>query len=79
MHRKKVSVSIVLTEEISEKLAMLAQRSGRSRSAYIRQILRRYIQYVETKDTPNAEKVDWDIDKSWFILSPGVSTEQKDK
>ena len=79
MCRKKVTVSIVLTEEISEKLTVLARRSGRSRSAYIRQVLRRYIQYVETKDTPNAKKVDWDIDRFRFILPPGESTEQKDK
>ena len=79
MSGEKVSVSVVLTEEINEKLKELARRSRRSKSAYIRQILRRYIQYVETRDDPSAEKVDWDIDKFWCIASPGEPEGQQDK
>ena len=79
MSGEKVSVSVVLTKEINEKLKELARRSRRSKSAYIRQILRRYIQYVETRDEPSAEKVDWDIDKFWCIASPGESEGQQDK
>ena len=75
MRKNKISVSIMLPEEVKDKLKALAMSSGRSKSAYIRQILRRYIQYVETKDTPNAEKVKWDIEKLRFILPPGESTE----
>ena len=54
MNRKKVTVSIVLPEEIDEKLRRLAWESHRTRSAYIRQILRKYVQYMETKDDPHA-------------------------
>ena len=79
MNGEKISVSVVLTKEINEKLKELAQRSRRSKSAYIRQILRRYIQYVETRDDPSAEKVDWDIDKFWCIASPGEPEGQQDK
>ena len=76
---EKVSVSVVLTKEINEKLKELAQRSRRSKSAYIRQILRRYIQYVEARDAPSAEKVDRDIDKFWCIAPPGEPEGQQDK
>ena len=76
MSRKKVSVSVMVTAEMNEKLIELAKKAGRSRSTYIRQILRRYIQYVETKDDPNAPAVDWDIDKWWHIPPPGVSEGQ---
>ena len=79
MSGEKISVSVVLIEEINEKLKELARRSRRSKSAYIRQILRRYIQYVETRDDPSAEKVDWDIDKFWYIASPGEPEGQQDK
>ena len=79
MNGEKISVSVVLTKEINEKLKELAQRSRRSKSAYIRQILRRYIQYVETRDDPSAEKVDWDIDKFWYIAPPGEPEGQQDK
>ena len=79
MNGEKISVSVVLTKEINEKLKELAQRSRRSKSAYIRQILRRYIQYVETRDDPSAEKVDWDIDKFWCVVPPGEPEGQQDK
>ena len=79
MHRKKVSVSIVLTEDVNEKLKELARRSRKSKSAYIRQVLRRYTQYIETKDDPNAEKVDWDIEASWRIAPSGEPDGQQDK
>ena len=79
MRKNKISVSITLTEEVNDKLKALAKSSGRSRSAYIRQILRRYIQYVETKDSPRAQPVNWDLDKPWTIAPSGVPEEQKDK
>ena len=79
MRKKKISVSISLTEEVNDTIKLLAKNSGRSKSAYIRQVLRRYIQYVETKDSPNAQPVDWEIDRAWTMAPPGESEEQKDK
>ena len=61
MRTKKVSVSVLLPETVNEKLKEFAARSGRTRSAYIRQILRRYIRYMETKDDADATAVDWEI------------------
>lgn len=61
MRTKKVSVSVLLPETINEKIKEFAARSGRTRSAYIRQILRRYIRYMETKDDADATAVDWEI------------------
>ena len=61
MRTKKVSVSVLLPETVNEKIKEFAARSGRTRSAYIRQILRRYIRYMETKDNSDATAVDWKI------------------
>ena len=61
MRTKKVSVSVLLPETVNEKIKEFAARSGRTRSAYIREILRRYIRYMETKDDADATAVDWEI------------------
>ena len=61
MRTKKVSVSVLLPETVNEKIKEFAARSGRTRSAYIRQILRRYIRYMDTKDDADATAVDWEI------------------
>ena len=61
MRTKKLSVSVLLPETVNEKIKEFAARSGRTRSAYIRQILRRYIRYMETKDDADATAVDWEI------------------
>ena len=76
MGRKKVPVNVLLPEEMNEKIKNLATEVRRSRSAYIRQILRRYLQYVETRDDPSAEKVDWDFDKIWRRIPSGVPKEE---
>ena len=61
MRREKVSISILVPRELKEQLTALAAESGRTRAAYIRQILRRYLQYLETKDDPDGPKVNWKI------------------
>ena len=61
MRREKVSISILVPRELKEQLTALAAESGRTRAAYIRQILRRYLQYLETKDDPGGPKVNWEI------------------
>ena len=38
MYRKKVAVSLLMTEEMNERFKELARKSGRSKSAYIRQV-----------------------------------------
>ena len=69
MYRKKVAVSLLMTEEMNERFKELARKSGRSKSAYIRQILRRYIEYLDTRDDPNAEPINWDIDQCWHSVT----------
>ena len=49
MRTKKVSVSVLLPETVNEKIKEFAARSGRTRSAYIRQILRRYPVYGDKR------------------------------
>ena len=61
MRRERVSISVLVPRELREKLTALAAESGRTRAGYIRQILRRYLQYVETKDDPGGPRVDWEI------------------
>lgn len=79
MDKKKVPVSVMLPEEIDQKLRSLALASNRSRSAYIRQILRKYIRYTETKDNPEAEPVNWDMDQWMHTVPTGVPEEKQDK
>ena len=59
--RPKSAVTILMPDELKEQLTVLAAESGRTRAAYIRQILRRYLQYLETKDDPGGPKVNWEI------------------
>ena len=62
MREKKVPVCVSLPKEISEKLTELARETHRTRSAYIRQVLRRYIKYVETCDDPDAPSIEWKVE-----------------
>ena len=59
--RPKSTITILMPEELKAQLTALAAASSRNRSAYVRQILRRYIQYMETKNNPDGPAVDWDI------------------
>ena len=61
MRRKKKAVTVLMPEELCALLTALARDRGRTRSAYIRQILRRYIRYMETRDDPDAGGFDWEI------------------
>ena len=79
MNRKKVLISVMLPEEMEQKLRSLALESNRSRSAYIRQILRKYVQYVETKDDPEARPVNWEMDQWTYSAPSGVPERQQDK
>ena len=58
MRGKKVTISVLVPEPIIEKRKTLAAGRGRTKSAYIRQILRRYIRCVETKKGPDREEMD---------------------
>ena len=59
--RPKSTVTILMPDDLKEQLTAQAAKHGRTRAAYIRQILRRYLQYLETKDDPDAPQVDWEI------------------
>ena len=59
--RPKSTVTILMPDDLKEQLTALAAESGRTRAAYIRQILRRYLQYLETKDDPGGPRVNWEI------------------
>ena len=61
MRRNKKPVTVLMPQELRDALTKFAQDSGRTRSAYIRQILRRYIRYMETRDDPDAGEMDWEI------------------
>ena len=41
--RPKSAVTVLMPEDLKEQLTALAAESGRTRAAYIRQILRRYL------------------------------------
>lgn len=61
MDRKKVSISFLLPEDMDERIKKLASDTHRSKSGYIRQILRRYLRYLDAKKDPGADPIDWDI------------------
>ena len=42
----KKTVSILLPEELYQELSVLAEKSSRSMSAYIRQVLNAHLQYL---------------------------------
>ena len=48
----KKTVSMLLPMKVYEPLKALADADGRPLSAYIRQILRRYIRYMQTHQEP---------------------------
>ena len=70
MREKKVPVSVLLPEHVDNCIKELAKESGRTKSAYIRQILRRYKEYIETRDDLEAKPINWDIDKFYLAAAP---------
>ena len=71
MRERKVQVSVALPEHVDSCITAMAEKAGLRKSAYIRQILRRYVQYVETRDDPTAPPVDWDIEKFYLAIRGG--------
>ena len=61
MRRNKKTVTVLMPQELWDALTKFAQDRGRTRSACIRQILRRYLRYMETRDDPDAGEMDWEI------------------
>lgn len=61
MRGNKVTVSVLLPEAINEKLKTLAAANGRTKSAYIRQILRRYLRYLEAESGTERAEMDWEV------------------
>ena len=61
MRGKKVTVSVLVPAEINEKLVALAAANSRSKSAYIRQILRRYLRYLEAESAADRAEMDWEV------------------
>ena len=47
MQDPKRTISILLPEELYQELAKQAEHSSRSLSAYIRQVLKAHLQYME--------------------------------
>ena len=58
---EKSFVSVAIPTEMRDRLDALAEETNRSRAGYIRQILRRYFRYLDTRDDPDGPRVDWDI------------------
>ena len=61
MRRNKKTVTVLMPQELWDALTKFAQDRCRTRSACIRQILRRYLRYMETRDDPDAGEMDWEI------------------
>ena len=53
---------MLLPEYVNEKLKVMAEKTHRTKSAYIRQILRRYVEYLEKKEDPKKRFRGWDIE-----------------
>jgi len=47
MHGRKKTVSILIPEELHQELTKQAERSSRTLSGYIRQVLRAHLEYME--------------------------------
>ena len=62
MKSKSIPVYLTLTEQAYERIDRLSVEAGRSKCRYIRQIIRRYLEYLDKLDQPGAEPVDWRID-----------------
>lgn len=62
MTEKKVQGGILAPEHINETLKIMAGKTHRTKSAYIRQILRRYVECLEKKEEPGKRFREWDID-----------------
>lgn len=43
----KKTISVLVPEELYQELSQLAEGSSRSLSAYIRQVLKEYVQYLD--------------------------------
>ena len=61
MSEKKVHISLILPVELNERFKVLAAESYRTKSAYIRQVLRRYLQYLDHLETGDEAEIDWRI------------------
>ena len=58
MKEKSVPISLTLPESVCQRIDQLAAGCGWNRSRYIRQIVRRYLRYL---DKPEALPRDWQI------------------
>ena len=62
MPRELVPVYIQLPKETNQRIIELARTHGYSKSAYIRQIIRIYLLYLDRKANPEREPiVDWEV------------------
>ena len=52
MKKKKKNLSIAIPEELHQKLSALAKESSRPLSAYIRQVLKAHLQYLDRVRKP---------------------------
>ncbi len=61
MKEKSIPVHLTLPEHVYERIDRLAAETGRSKCRYIRQIVRRYLEYLDKLDQPDASPVNWRI------------------
>ena len=62
MKQKPIPVYLTLPEPIYQQVDQLAREHKRSKCRYIRQIIRRYLEYLDKADKPDAPPVNWKID-----------------
>jgi len=61
MQKNLVPIHLRLTEEEKQRIGQLAQETGHSRCAYIRQIVRGYLRYLDEYDDPEKNPMDWKV------------------
>ena len=62
MREKAIPVYLSLPEHVNERIDQLAEETGRSTCKYIRQIIRKYLKYLDQADQTDAPPLDWRVD-----------------
>ena len=70
MKERPVPAYLSLPESLYQRIDQLARENGRSKCKYIRQIIRRYLRYLDRREDPDAPPVQWEIESLQVLLNP---------